>query len=174
MSRASLSLPGMVWASASNIANWESPTMQIKQSSATVPSPRWVEWLFDDSQDEHLVTTLLIPNNYLGNPALYVYYKLVSATSSNVRWAARVHALTHTDGSDLDVDLFATSAAASGVVPATAGYMRVARILFLDLDNNMTAKDFVTLTLRRDQDHADDGASGDAEFIGADFRYEVL
>ena len=173
MPTVSLSFPASVWAPPDDTTSWNSAQLQIKQSSASVPSPRWVEWLFDDTTDEHIVTTLFIPGDFVSVPSLYVYYKMASATSSSVRWAAQIHALTHNDSVDLDADAFATEAAASGVVPATAGHIRVTRILFLTNDDGIAAQDYVTLVLRRDPDHADDGASGDAEFIGADFRYEV-
>lgn len=173
MTTRSLSLPGMAWGPSIDTSGFASAAMSIRQSSSAVPSPRWAEWLFDATTDEHIVTTLIIPNNFVSIPTLHVYFKMASATSSSVRWAAQIHALTNTDSVDLDADSFATEEAASAAVPATAGHLRIARILFSVNDDGIAAGDFVTIMLRRDPDHADDAASGDAEFIGAEFRYEV-
>ena len=161
-------LPASAWMSTSDVSNWASAQVQVKQSSATVPSPRWVEWLFDASTDEFIVIAFIVPDNFSSAPVLKVYYKCTSDTSGTAAWEARVQAVTDGDSQDVDADAFATVNGATGSIPATAGHLDVISITLTNFDSAV-AGDFITMALNRNIS-ADD-VTGDLEFIAADFQY---
>jgi hypothetical protein len=163
-----LSWPADMWHPTSDITSWASAQRQVKQSSISVPSPRFLEWLFDDSTDEYIVISILVPNNYVGTPILKVFYKCTSATSGTAAWEARLHAVTDADATDIDADAYATVNAGTGTVAATAGHLDVISITLSNADG-IAANDFVSLALNRDV--SADSVSGDLEFIGAQFSY---
>lgn len=170
MATLSILLPGAAWMSTSDISNWASAQAQVKQSSASVPSPRWVEWLFDADTDEHIVTALIMPNNYSSAPVLKLYYKCTSATSGTVSFTCQVHAVTDADSQDVDADAFASANNATATVPGTAGHLDVLSITLTNADS-VAAGDFVTLVIFRDI--SGDSVSADVEFLGADFQYST-
>jgi len=169
----SLSLPGQVWSPSNDASTFRAAQMQAKQSSISVPSPRWIEWLFDADANEYILTTLLMPDNFVSNASFATYYKMASATSGNIVWSVQVHALTNTDAVDLDADSLANVQSNTDAVPGTAGHVAVTNPLGLPLDDSLAAGDFVTLALYRQADSVADTATGDAEFIGAEFLYRT-
>ena len=158
----------LFWMPTSDVTNWASAQMQIKQSSAAVPSPRWIEWLFDDTTDEHIVTHFTCPANYVGSPVLRVKYKCLSATSGTVAWEARVMAYTPGDAADADADAYAAVNAASETVPGTAGYEDSIDITLTNADS-LAAGDELNIALNRDV--SADSVTGDIEVRGCEFRY---
>lgn len=152
----------------SDVASWASAQLQVKQSSNTVPSPRWLEWLFDDTTDEHIVVMFVVPQNYVSTPVLAVYYKATSATSGTAAFEARLSAVTDGDAQDVDADAFATVNTGSATVPATAGHLDVIAITLTNADS-MAAGDTLILALNRDV--SADSVTGDLEVMGCDFRY---
>lgn len=158
--------------STSDVTSWASAQAQVKQSSGSVPSPRWIEWLFDADADEFIVVGFIVPANFEGGttaPTLEVYYKCVSATSGTAAFEGRVQCVSDGDGADVDADAFATVNAGSATVPGTAGYMDVITITLTNRDS-MTAGDWCTIALNRDI--SADSVAADIEFIAADFKYE--
>jgi hypothetical protein len=98
---------------------------------------------------------------------------MASATSGKVAWGCKVMALTDADAQDADADNFASANTANDTVPGTAGYMDVITIT-LSTNDSVAAGDHVVLVLYRDADDAtNDTATGDAEFLGADFQYTM-
>jgi hypothetical protein len=168
MTTRSLSLPAAAWQPTSDVASWASAQIQVKQSSGGVPSPRWLEWLFDDTTDEHIVTHFVLPTNYVGTPVLKVYYKATSDTTGTAAFEARLSALTAADATDMDADAFAAVNAGSGTIPGTAGFIEVISITLTNADS-MASGDHVILCLNRDVS-ADD-VTGDLEVFACDFQY---
>jgi hypothetical protein len=168
----SLSLPAAIWIPSNDASGFASAQMQVKQSSDTVPSPRWLEWLFDAAADEHIVCAFTLPQNYASAPVLKIQFKMTSATSGAVGWVCKVMALTPADASDMDAETWAAANTVSETVPATAGYLDEASITLTNFDSG-AAGDICVMMLYRDGDGTEvtDSATGDAEFIGADFRY---
>jgi len=152
----------------SDAASWASAQLQVKQSSSGVPSPRWLEWLFDATTDEHIVCHFVVPQNYVGTPVLVVYYKATSATSGTAAFEVRLSALTSADAADMDADAFATVNAGSETVPGTAGYMSALSITLTNADS-MAAGDHAIFALNRDV--SADSVTGDLEVVACDFRY---
>ena len=175
MSTISLPLPGMAWRSTSDVANWASAQAQVKQSSGVVPSPRWIEWLFDDSTDEFIVTSFIVPDNFVSSPVLKVHWKSAADTSGTIGFEVQVSAVGDGDAEDVDAHAFDTAAmnAGTGACPIVAGYLDVISITLTNNDS-MAAGDFVTLALNRNVS-ADTSAvvSADVELIGADFQYST-
>ena len=168
MATRSIPLPAGAWLPTSDVASWASAQLQVKQSSGAVPSPRWLEWLFDDTTDEHIVLHFVAPNNYVGSPVLKVYYKATSAISGTAAFEARLSALTDADAADMDADAFATVNTGSATVPGTAGYIDVISITLTNADS-MVAGDHVILALNRDV--SADSVTGDLEVFACDFQY---
>ena len=170
MATVSMPLPASAWMATSDVTSWASAQAQVKQSSGSVPSPRWIEWLFDASTDEHIVIAFIVPNNFSSAPVLDIFYKCTSATSGTAEWDCAVHCVTDGDSVDVDADAFDTVNSAGAAVPSTAGHLDVITITLTNNDS-MTAGDFCTLMLLRDI--SADSVSADIEFIGADFQYST-
>jgi hypothetical protein len=152
----------------SDIASWASAQAQVKQSSGAVPSPRWIEWLFDDTTDEHIVVHFTCPANYVGTPVLRVKYKCTSATTGTAAFEARVMAYTQGDAADADADAYAAVNAGTGTVPETAGY-EVAIDITLTNADSLAAGDELNIALNRDV--SVDSVTGDIEVRACEFRY---
>ena len=163
-----ISLPASVWMPTSDVASWASAQLQVKQSSSGVPSPRWLEWLFDDTTDEHIVVHFVVPNDYAGSPVLKIYYKATSATTGTAAFEARVAALSDGDSADMDADSFAAVNAGSATVPGTAGYIDIISITISNADS-MVAGDHLIIALNRDV--SADSVTGDLEVFACDFQY---
>jgi hypothetical protein len=162
-------LPAGSWLSTSDVASWASAQLQVKQSSAAVPSPRWLEWLFDDTTDEHVVIHFTVPANYSSAPVLRVKYKCTSAVAGDVAFEARVCAYSPDDAGDVDADAYDTVNAATETVPdTTAGRESIIDITLTNADS-MAAGDEVNIALNRDV--SADSVVGDIEVRGAQFRY---
>jgi hypothetical protein len=164
----SIPLPAGSWLPTSDVASWASAQLQVKQSSAGVPSPRWLEWLFDDTTDEHVVIHFTVPADYSSAPVLRVKYKCTSATSGTVAFEARVCALSPDDAADADADAYDTVNSATETVPGTAGYESIIDITLTNADS-LAAGDEVNIALNRDV--SADSVTGDIEVRGAQFRY---
>ena len=171
MATRSIPLPAAAWLPTSDVASWASAQLQVKQSSGAVPSPRWLEWLFDDTTDEHIVLSFVMPQNYVSAPVLQVYYKATSATSGTAAFEGRMSAVTDGDAQDMDADTFATVNTGSATVPATAGYLDVIAITLTNADS-VAAGDHVILCLNRDV--SADSVTGDLEVVSCDFRYSDI
>jgi len=145
--------------------------LQRKKSSAAAPSPHWFEALFDDTTEEAILFSFVVPTNYASSPVLKLFYKMASATSGTVEFEARVMCVSDGDAQDVDADAFDTANSGSATVPATAGYIDEISITLTNADG-MAAGDFCVIELRRDADDAtNDTATGDAEVVGARFEY---
>jgi hypothetical protein len=167
----SIALPAGAWSPTNDASGFASAALQVKQSSVSVPSPRWLEWLFDASTDEYIVSQFVVPTDFTAAPILRVFYKMASATSGKVNFGCRVAVLSANDAADMDADSYATANEASATVPGTAGYLAYLDIPITNADG-MVAGDHVCIALFRDADDGtDDTATGDAEVIGATLRY---
>jgi hypothetical protein len=160
------------WEPTNDASGFASAQAQVKQSSASVPSPRWIEWLFDATTDEFIICSFQVPSNYSSAPILKIRYKMASATSGAVGWGVRVMCVTPDDAADMDAETFATSNTGSETVPGTAGYPGEISITLTNADS-MAAGDMCILLLYRDADQSEvtDDATGDAEFVGAVLSY---
>lgn len=174
MPTAYIPLPPLAWYPADGTSGSAAAELAaVVTSNASDPQARWYQWLFDAATDEHIMTQFIMPGNFASSPVLKVYYKMASATSGKVAWGARLMALTDADAQDMDADNFASANTANDTVPGTAGYMDVITITLTNADS-LASSDHVVLVLYRDADDAtNDTATGDAEFVGADFQYTI-
>jgi len=165
-------LPPAAWYPTDDSAGSASAQLQKRTSSdATDPQTFWLEWLFDDTTQEHIQTSFVMPGNYASAPVLKVYYKMTSATADEVIFGGVLAAVTDADATDVDAnEMAAENLSAATTVPGTAGYMDVASITLTNADS-VAAGDHVILCLYRDADNAGDDATGDAENINAELQY---
>lgn len=163
-----LSLPVFVWHPTSDIASWQTGERQVKQSTASVPSPRWIEWLFDADTDEFIVTSFIVPNNYVGTPVLRIFYKCTTATSGTAAFEVRVQAVSPGDATDVDADAYDTVNTGTDVVPGTVGYLDIVNVTLSNADS-MAAGDLVTMGVNRDI--SADSVAQDIEVVGFAFVY---
>lgn len=161
-------LPPAAWYPSSDIASFASAQLQVKQSSTSVPSPRWLEWLFDANTDEFVLTSFVMPANYVGSPVLKVYYKCTNATSGTAAFEAQMSAVSDGDAADVDADALAAVNAGSATVPGTTGYPDVISITMTNADS-VAAGDHVVVSLNRDI--SADSVANDLEVFNAVLQY---
>ena len=169
----SIPLPAAAWYPSNDASSFASARIQLKQSSVAVPSPRYLEWIFDTTATEYLLCDFIVPQNFVSSPSVRVYYKMTTGIANEVMWGVALAAVTDGDAQDMDADAFAsTGATATVTVPGTAGYLDVATISISTADDDgMVAGDHLNLLLFRDPAGPGSDADSDAEFLGADFRY---
>ena len=164
-------LPPAAWYPTDDSAGSASAQIQRRTTSdGTDPQVFWLEWLFDDTTDEHIETSFVMPGNYASDLVLKVYYKMTSATSNAVYFGGRLAAVTDADAADVDANAFAAENLGNATVPGTAGYEDVISITLTNADS-VAAGDHVIVCLYRDADNGSDNATGDAEFIDAELQY---
>lgn len=174
MATRNVSIPPAAFYPTSNVASFASARLAVKQSSGAVPSPRYLEWIFSTTAAQYIVTDFVVPQNYVGTPAINVYYKMTTAVANEITWGCAVALVTDGDAQDMDADGFgSTGAVASPTVPGTAGYMDVAAITLSTgtHDDGMAAGDHINMIIFRDPAVPSSDADSDAEFLGIDFTY---
>ena len=119
-------------------------------------------WLFDDSLNEGVGTSLVVPTT--GNIQFRCYYAMESATSGTV--LLRRAALAIAEGEDTAAGGEAVNQAPT--VPGTAKYLDVVGMGQIAV----TAGDLLRLSIGRWGAHATlDTATGDMHFLGLEIRY---
>ncbi|UWZ37862.1 hypothetical protein Drose_06190 [Dactylosporangium roseum] len=146
------------------------PAMQRAKSSGTAPAPYFLQLLYDAASEEWASWAFRMPADYASAPVLKVQFKMTSATSGDVVWAAQVAAVTDGDATDVDAKVFAVANTATVTVPGTVGYLKEASITIANADS-LAAGDFVVVRLARQGAAAGDTATGDAEMVGAALTY---
>ena len=168
MSSLSLTLPISACYLPDGSADNVAAQIQMRTSSAGTPKPRWIEALFDDTTDEHVFWSFVIPSQYQSTPVLKVYYKALSATSGTAAFGGLIAAVSDGDAIDVDANEFDAVNAGSATVPGTAGYMDVISIT-LSNDDSMVAGDHVIFGLLRDV--SEDSVTGDLEVVNVEFTF---
>ena len=163
-------LPSPAWYPSNDSPGFASARMQVKQSTGSVPSPRFVEWLFHPALNEYALVDMTVPEDYQDHPRLRVDFKMASGTSGIVEWGTRC--FVRAPGGNLDADgaIFQAAAMVTGIVPAVAG-QEVSAIATLTA-TGMLAGNRLNLLLYRNATGTVDTANGDAEFVGASFLYD--
>lgn len=152
--------------SASNAA----PAVQRVKSSASAPSPYFLQLAFDATTEEQVCWSFRMPADYASAPVVKVQYKMASATSGGVAFEARVAAVSDGDAQDVDAKAFAEANVGTATVPGTAGHIDEVSITMTNADS-VAAGDFVVVYLNRDPAHASDTATGDCEVVAAALTY---
>lgn len=127
-----------------------------------------IGFTFDATNEEAILTPeLVMPTPYTGSGLVAIVHAASkTATGSNFRWDVFVEAKTP-DVDTLDMETaasWATANSGSMVVAATAGNPMDLSITLTNADS-VAVGDLVRFGLRRDTDHADDAAAGDAIFF---------
>lgn len=174
MATRNIAIPAAAFYPTADPTSFKSARLAVKQSSIAVPSPRYLEWVFDTTAAQYIVTDFILPQNYLNTPVIRVYYKMATAIANEITWGAAVATISSGDATDLDADAFvSTGAIASPTVPGTAGYIGIASITLTTgtHDDGMVFGDHINMTIFRDPAVPSSDADSDAEFLGIDFQY---
>lgn len=168
-----INLPAAAWQPTNNASSWASAQLAVYQSSASVPSPRYNEWLFDPTTREHIVTTFRCPPNYAGAsaPVLTFQYYSTAAVSSGTMWGVQVGGLP-TSG-DFAGWVFGATAALSATqaLPTSAFDLGVVSITLTEGSSLFAAGNFMCLTLFRNATNAGDAGDGDMHVVSAELAY---
>lgn len=155
--------------SASNAA----PAMQRAKSSASAPTPYFLQLAFDASTEEQACWSFRMPADYASAPVMKVQYKMASATTGGVAFEGRLAAVTSGDAQDVDAKAFGTANTGTDTVAGTAGHMKEVSFALTNADS-VAAGDFVVAYLNRDPANGSDTATGDCEVIAVAVTYTTV
>jgi hypothetical protein len=141
----------------------------IESSGAGTAKPVIYELLFDAATDEGRMWTFRCPNVPAAAPILKFSFRMVSATSGNVVFAAQIAAISDADTS-VSAKVFASANSATVAVPGAANTQKEATITLTNADSIAKA-DWVCLILFRDADNGSDTATGDCAVNALEFTY---
>lgn len=153
--------------------NNAAPAMQRVKSSASAPTPYFVQLAFDATTEEQVCWSFRMPADYASAPVMKVQYKMTSATTGGVAFEGRLAAVTPGDSTDVDAKAFAAANVATDTVAGTAGLMKEVSFALTNADS-VAAGDFVVAYLNRDPAHASDTATGDCEVVAAAITYTTV
>lgn len=154
--------------------NNAAPALQRVKSSASAPSPHFLQLAFDAATDEMCYWQFRMPDDYASAPVLKVQYKMASATSGNVIVSGRIAAVSDGDTTDVDAKALGTdNVSGATAVPGTAGYLDEISLTLTNADS-VAAGDFVVVRFARDADNASDTATGDLELLHCTLAYTTV
>lgn len=121
---------------------------------------------FDDTQDEHIMWSFLMPDNIVGGGVLRTKFRMASATTGAVRLKAQKSSVE--DGVDDDTAAaFPFATGVTVVVPGTVGLIAEA---LLSIGYGLAGMKHV-IFFGRDADHGADTATGDMILVAASYEY---
>jgi hypothetical protein len=135
--------------------------------AANDPTPRYARWAFDASQDEGICVTFEMPSDYGSAPILYIQW-YIAATSNDVRWRAKLLAITPNNSETIQDKTYASSATTLVTVPGTTLTTARTALDLTAVSDSAAAGDLVMLILYRD---SSDDAAGDAYFVSGLLEY---
>lgn len=132
-------------------------------------------WAFDDTAEEAIASLeMVMPSQYTGSGLAIIvhgFFKSEITATDEARWDVFVEAVT--PGADtLDMEATASWAAANSadMVPgSTAGDLVSISITLTNADS-IAAGDTFRIGIRRDTDHANDTATGDACILACELK----
>jgi hypothetical protein len=140
--------------------------IQRRKGGGTI-APFWVEGTYRVGDILHW--SFRVPQDYASGGAVTVFFKMASATSGNVQWAAYVSCYASGYGGSLASKGFATANYSGNLaVPGAAGYPASASWALSSLDG-LSVNHFCHVALRRES--ATSEATGNAEVTGFNFYY---
>lgn len=147
------------------------PQISRRKSSASAPTPYWLEAWYDATTEEQLCWQIEYwPADYVSTPTIKITYKMASATTGGVAFEARLGAVSDADAADIDAKAYAAANVGTSTVPGTAGHSNTVSFALAN-DDSVAVGDFVLVYLNRDPAHASDTATGDAEILGVALTY---
>lgn len=155
--------------SASNAA----PAIQRVKSSASAPTPYFLQAAFDATTEEQIMWAFRMPADYSSAPVMKVMYKMASATTGGVAFEGRLAAVTGGDAQDVDAKAFGTANTGTDTVAGTAGHMKEVSFALTNADS-VAAGDFVVAYLNRDPANGSDTATGDCEIVAVAITYTTV
>lgn len=127
--------------------------------------------LFDGTTDELITFPVRIPDDYGSGLTVKFQYSMVSATTGVV--AIRAQVMAASVGDNIDTDSYDTLQASSdATVPATAGLMDEISLALTSVDS-LTAGDYMSIQLGRENGTSGTNATGDMEVWAIALTYTV-
>jgi len=152
----------------------EGPALMRVKSSASAPSPHFLQASFDASTIERIMWSFRMPADYNNTPVLKVQFKMTSATTGNVVIGGRVAAYTAgVDSTDADAKAFAAVNTATVAVPATTAGKIGEGSISLTTNDSVAANDWVVIYLSREASNGSDTATGDCEVVAVSLEYQT-
>lgn len=156
--------------SASNLA----PAITAVKSTATAPSPYFLQAAYDAAQTEQMMWSLRMPANYASGPSLKVQWKS-TVTTGDVRWEGRLAAYTPgTDSTSVNAKAFAAANNATTTTGATTAQRVVETSITLTNDDSLAAGDFVVVYLARLGADGADTMAADALVVAVSLDYTTV
>jgi hypothetical protein len=146
------------------------PAIGRVKSSASAPTPYFLQAAFDASTEEQIMWSFRMPADYASAPVMKVMYKMTSATTGGVAFEGRLAAVTDADATDVDAKAFGTANTGTATVPGTAGFLDEVSFALTNADS-VAAGDFVVAYLNRDPANGSDTATGDCEVVAVAITY---
>ena len=148
------------------------PGIEKVQNSSTNPAiPYFMQADFDATTAESMFWSFRMPADFGTNLRLAVQYKMASATTGGIVFGAYMFAVISGSAGDVDAKAFDAVNYGNGIVPGTAGYLSEIEILMVE-DDDVSAGAFVCIDLKRFTTRAYDTATGDAEVVSVQLKYE--
>ncbi|GIH26063.1 hypothetical protein Aph01nite_43730 [Acrocarpospora phusangensis] len=151
--------------------NNAAPSTQRVKTSASAPTPYFLQAAFDATTKEQLTWSWRMPANYASGLTVKVTYKMASATTGGVVIEARVAAISPGDATDADAKAFGSANTSStSTVPGTAGHEAEISLAVANNDS-LAPGDHVVFYLARDPGAGGDTAAGDMEIVAVSLDY---
>lgn len=134
--------------------------LDLFESSAGSPKPKWFVLRCDASTDEGRVWCATIPRDYSSSPVMKIAYHMDGANTSDAAVVVcQVACISDTDTS-IEAKAFSTANSSTVTVPDDADTLDVVSITLTNADS-MAANDAGIFLIYRDADNASDTAAGD-------------
>ena len=148
------------------------PAVQRVKSSASAPTPYFLQLAFDATTEEQCMWSFRMPADYASAPVLKVHVQ--DGVGDRERGRDRGPAgrgQSDADAQDVDAKAFAAAnTSGTSTVPGTAGHMNEISLTLTNADS-VAAGDFVVVYLARDVAAAGDTATGDMEVIAVSLEF---
>jgi len=122
---------------------------------------------FDDTTDESLEFTGLMPSYYAGGGVTATIFWMATSATSGAAVLTLAFKSVSDDADDLDTKAFAAANSVTATAPSASGEVDYADITFTDgadMDS-VAASEMFRLEITRDADNASDTMTGDVELI---------
>lgn len=124
-------------------------------------------YAFDDSTDESILFTFILPSFFGSGGVVRLKFRMASATTGGVVWKSAITGIDD-DTDDDSADTFPSPTLAVTSAPATLGFVSEATLSVGSVTVGMKHIVFVG----RDADHASDTAAGDAYLVAVQYEFD--
>ena len=148
----------------------QAPALTRRKGTEAAPTKHFLTLDFDGSATiEHAWWRFILPNDYVSGGTLVIYW-MANSAAGDVKWQARVGAVTPADADTPLEHAVAAAATVTTTVNTTEARRLVSSSITLTMDS-AAAGDVIFLVLLRDPTDAADTCTVDAEVLGCLFSY---